>query len=66
MLSFSAVFNAPDIFDACAVSEALACLPRDSFPDTLFGDERDERILPGASSDPLAAEARAEAGFKEG
>lgn len=59
MLSFSAACDDSDIFDACAAPEAPDFLFRGAFPGILWDDERDERLLQGASSDSLATKAQA-------
>ena len=66
MLSFSAVCDDSDIFNACAAPETPDCLFLGAFPGILLDDERDKWILLGASSDPLATKARAEAVLEEG
>jgi hypothetical protein len=66
MLSSSALRDAPNTSGACAASEDFPCLFRCSLPDTSVVEERDERILLGGASDPLAAEARAVAILERG
>jgi hypothetical protein len=49
--------DAPKTPGACAVSDDLPCLFRCSLPDVSVVEGRDDRILLGSASDPLAAEA---------
>lgn len=66
MLSSSALSDGPDTSGARADSEDDPSLFRCSLPDISVVEERDERILLGGASDPLAAEARAVAILERG